>query len=214
MEVGSIRGEDPLMGIVYGLAGGYFLWLWARDAWAGAGESASLPGAFWVAPMVLVWASLGALTLVMFATAGEYALGVVEQQDRIAAWFLLSMLAAAVVEEVVFRGFLVVTGRGQWWLWASVISFSAVFAMMHPYCWDFAMPDGESWAFWRGQWTWQLDAKGVFSTLVIFLNALWFYAVRFLPNNPKHSLLPCFVAHAVSNFAVFAIKAVQGFVVW
>ena len=52
-----------------------------------------------------------------------------------------------------------------------------------------------------------------FSTLMVFLGSLWFYAMRFQPANPGRSLIPCIVAHLVKNLGVVVIKAAQGFVV-
>lgn len=204
------------MMLAYALAGSWLLWLWVQDTVAARSDEAhprALPGARPASLRAIVVAVLGALLLVALETGGELALGIAEEQDTIAATFLLAMLAAAVIEELVFRGYCVVRGRGRMALWLSVLGFSCIFALLHPYLWDFQMPDS-GWAFWQGEWTWKLNSKGVFSTALVFANSLWFYACRFMRLNPEHSLLPCFAAHAASNLAVFAVKAVQGFVAW
>jgi hypothetical protein len=48
--------------------------------------------------------------------------------------------------------------------------------------------------------------------LLLFLNSIWFYTLRFCKWNPRHSLLPCFAAHIASNVMVFVVKLAQGHV--
>ena len=202
--------------LLYALGGAWAFWLWKQDVVAyieGRAHPKALPGACPASVPAMVFAAVGALVLLAVETSGEYALGISVAQDKIAAAFLLAMLAAAVIEEIVFRGFLVITHKGRAVLWSSVIVFSLIFALIHPYLWDFQMPE-DSWMFWQGEWTWKFNTKGIFSTAIVLLNSLWFYAVRFLKNNPEGSLLPCFVAHGVSNLGVFLIKLAQGYVVF
>lgn len=209
-----MRGDDLIINLLYALGAVWLFWIWKQDCLSqleGKPNERALPGAYPAKIAAMVVAAVGALVLLAVETGGEYALGIAGEQDTIAASFLLAMLAAAIIEEVIFRGFLVVDKKGRAALVGSIVGFSLIFALLHPYLWNFEMPEN-SWAFWNGAWTWQLDAKGAFSTSIVLLNALWFYAVRFMPNNPQHSLLPCFVAHGVSNLGVFVVKWSQGFV--
>ena len=64
---------------------------------------------------------------------------------------------------------------------------------------------------WRDL-TFMIDAKSLWTLLLLFLNSLWFYWMRFSKWNPNRSLLPCFVAHIASNLGVFFVKLVQGHV--
>lgn len=210
-----MRGEDTWMMLLYAAGALWLLRLWTQDMRAQQREGTlktALPGAYPASLAACLVAALGAVLLVALETGGEYMLEIHQAQETIAVAFLLVMLAAAVIEEIIFRGYCVITHKGRKVLWASVVLFSIIFALIHPYLWEVELPEA-SWAFWEAEVTMNLNTKGLFSTLIVFINSLWFYAVRFMPNNPQASLLPCFVAHATSNLAVFAIKAWQGFVV-
>jgi len=112
-------------------------------------------------------------------------------------------LIAAFIEELIFRGFVVIEGKGNALRWAGIVGASLVFAAIHPFLWQ-----------WEdGVFTWTFTAKGWFSTAAVFGASLWFYTVRFASFNPNRSLLPCVVAHATKNLGVFAIKGIQGFIV-
>jgi membrane protease YdiL (CAAX protease family) len=169
---------------------------------AGAPRPGSFPGATPASPKALAIAATGAVALVALETLGESALGLTDRQSRITVLFGLYTLVAAFVEELVFRGYVVVERRGPVFLWGGVVLASALFAVLHPFL----------WAWQDGGLRLQLDAKGWFSTGAIFVSSLWFYAMRFLPANPTRSLLPCIAAHLARNAAVFAIKGALGFV--
>ena len=162
----------------------------------------ALPGATPASGRALGVAAVGALVLLAAETGGEYALGLVEEQSRITLLFGVVSLAAAFLEELIFRGYVVVADRGRVRLAASAIGASLVFALLHPFLWE-----------WRdGALHVQTGLKAWFSTVAIFAGSLWFYYVRFFRLNPTRSLLPCIVAHATKNLGVFAIKAAQGYV--
>lgn len=178
------------------------LYLWRSD-WR-TGRTNGFPGASGASLRVLLIAGLGGVALTLLETVGEALLGLTAEQTELAVIALVPLLAAAVIEEIVFRGYLVVQDKGTAWLWGSVVGFSLLFALIHPYLWSWE--DG----MFSVEWT----PKGIFSTVFVFVNSLWFYAVRFSFGNKSRSLLPCFIAHATSNFAVWAIKGFQGFLVW
>jgi len=189
-------------GLLYGTIATVVFYLWWSDA--KSKSSSGFPGASFAKPRVLLIAGLGGLALTLLETLGESLLGLTAEQTEMAAIALVPIMAAAIIEEIIFRGYLVVDRRGTAWLVGSVVGFSVLFALIHPYLWSWE--DG-SLSF---EWT----VKGAFSTLFVLVNSLWFYAVRFSFGNDSHSLLPCFVAHGVSNFAVWAIKGYQGFLIW
>ena len=174
-----------------------------RAALAGRPNDTSFPGATPVSELAVALASVGALFILAAETSGEHALGVSAEQSKISVLFALSSICAApVIEEVVFRGYLVIENRGRLVLWAGVVGVSLLFALLHPFLWT-----------WNGQaLTLHFGAKAWFSTAMVFVVSLWFYSVRFFRLNPQRSLLPCFVAHATKNLGVFAIKYVEGFV--
>jgi membrane protease YdiL (CAAX protease family) len=187
-------------------AGVYLAWLWwsdYRDAQAGRPNPRALPGATPASLVACAVAAAGALVLTGAETWGELRLGLSAEQSKMTALFALYSLVAAVVEEVVFRGYIVVEGRGVAARWAGALGASVLFAALHPFLWQ-----------WDGVLRLTLTAKGWFSTGMVFAGSLWFYAMRFAARlNPRQSLLPCFAAHGAKNVAVIAIKAAQGFLV-
>jgi membrane protease YdiL (CAAX protease family) len=174
-----------------------------RSARAGNANSRALPGATPAPARAIFIAALGSLLLLGAETWGENVFGLTEQQSKMTALFAVYTLLAAIIEEIVFRGFIVVQNRGQLTLWLSVLGASLLFAALHPFLWD-----------WKeGKLLWSFTAKAWFSTGAIFVGSLWFYVARFASFNPRQSLLPCFAAHGAKNLGVIAIKAAQGFLV-
>jgi hypothetical protein len=200
-----MTSDQPLLLLALG-AGICVAGKWWFDDWRADRKGTPRPGAFPGATpadgRALGLAVLGAVTLLAIETGGEYALGISGQQSRITALFGIYTLAAAFLEELIFRGYLVVENRGRPALWAGVVTASALFALLHPFLWRWE----------EGALVWQFDRKAVFSTAMAFAGSLWFYTVRFWPLNPRRSLLPCIAAHAAKNLGVFAIKGAQGFV--
>lgn len=179
--------------------------LWVSDyraALSGKPNDRSLPGATPVSTATVAIASLGALLLLAAETVGEHTLGLSAEQSKMTALFAFySILGAPVIEELLFRGYLVIEHRGRAALWAGVVGVSSLFALLHPFLWE-----------WNGGGiTVHFGAKAWFSTAAIFVGSLWFYAVRFFRLNPQRSLLPCFVAHTAKNLGVLAIKYFEGF---
>lgn len=174
-----------------------------RAALAGKPNDKSFPGATPVSAIAVALASVGALFILAAETGGEHVLGVSAEQSKVTVLFALSSICAApVIEEIVFRGYLVIENRGRLLLWAGVLGVSLLFAVLHPFLWKWSS-EGVALDF---------GAKAWFSTAMVFVMSLWFYTVRLFRLNLQRSLLPCFVAHATKNVGVFAIKYVQGFV--
>ena len=174
-----------------------------RAALAGKPNDRSFPGTTPVSTFAVAVASVGALFILAAETGGEHVLGVSAEQSKVTVLFALySICGAPVIEEVLFRGYLVIENRGRLLLWAGVVGVSLLFALLHPFLWT-----------WNDRGlTLHFGAKAWFSTAMVFVVSLWFYTVRFFRLNPQRSLLPCFFAHATKNLGVFAIKYVQGFV--
>jgi len=201
----GLAGDHLLTLLLFGASA----WLargWVSDyraALAGNPNDKPFPGATPASARALPIASLGALVILAAETGGEQVLGLSAEQSQVTALFsLYSILGAPVFEEVLFRGYLVIENRGRAALWAGVVGISLLFALLHPFLWEW---EGEGLIIHFGPKAW-------FSTAVIFAVSLWFYTVRFFGLNPQRSLLPCFVAHATKNLGVVAIKYVQGFV--
>jgi len=198
--------NNPLVQLAVLGVSAYVIKIWFDDyraAKAGKPNPNALPGAAG-APAFALWiAAIGGLLITAAETWGELALGIAGEQSNITVLFAAYTLFAAIVEEVIFRGYIVVDNRGPAARWAAVFVASLLFAALHPFLWDYK--DGAVF--------WQFNTKGWFSTAAVFTASLWFYTVRFAKFNPAHSLLPCFAAHLAKNAGVIAVKAVQGHVV-
>ncbi len=199
-------GQDQPLLLLLMIAAALMVAKWWLDDYRATGRGSpperALPGATPAPVAATVLAAAGALVLLGAETWGEHALGISGEQSRITVLFGLYTLAAACVEELIFRGYLVATGRGRTFLVGGIVAASAVFALLHPFLWEWS----EGALHWRG------GTKAWFSTGAVFAGSLWFYFVRFMPLNPRHSLLPCVAAHAAKNLGVLAIKCAQGFV--
>ncbi len=209
--------SDPLMILIFTGIALYLAKLWWDDFKArqrGESKPGALPGVSPCSWLCIAVAVAGALVILALETGGEYIFDLVGEQSNITWLFLLSMLTAAFIEELIFRGYLVVTGRGRAILILSILGFSVLFTLLHPFLWKLDYPEGAAgWQFWTASFQWDFSTKSWFSSLFILINSLWFYTVRFYALNPRHSLLPCIAAHFASNLGVFIIKLAQGHVV-
>lgn len=197
--------DNPIAVVVMIAVSAFLLHLWwgdLRAARAGRPNPRAFPGATPCDRQTLLVAVAGALMLLGLETGGEATLGITDEQKTVTVLWSLYTFAAAFVEELAFRGYLVVAGRGRAALWGSIVVFSMLFALFHPFLWEWT----------EGELVLQFTAKGWFSTAMVFVGSLWFYALRFLPLNPHRSLLPCIAAHLTKNVGVFALKAAFGFV--
>ncbi len=213
--------DDPILLVLMTAAGLYVLHLWRQDYLAdraGKPNPGALPGATPAPVKACAIAALGGGVILAVETWGEIRLGLSDQQSTITVLFGVYTLIAAFIEELIFRGFIVIDGRGKALRWAGIVGASILFAVLHPFLWNWDM--GEDTAGWHAlmvwrwhEWfTWQMTPKGWFSTAIVFASSLWFYTVRFASFNPRRSLLPCIAAHAAKNLGVFAVKGIQGFV--
>lgn len=200
--------QNPISIVIMTAAGVFAAVLWGRDFRrnrAGDPNPMALPGAVGTTFNLLVLAVAGALGILGLETAGEYALVISREQSNVTWLFLAAMTSAAFLEELIFRGFLVVENRGRIALVGSILGFSLLFALMHFH-----------WIEWNGLnsgWAaLKLTPSALWWTLILFANSLWFYFVRFFPMNRNRSLLPCIAAHLACNWGVFVIKLLQGHV--
>ena len=198
--------DHPAPLLLMAAVGLYVFHLWRQDflaARAGRPNPQALPGATPAPIKACAIAALGAAVILALETWGELRLGLSDEQSDMTVMFGFYSLIAAFIEELIFRGFVVIEGKGNALRWAGIVGASLVFAAIHPFLWQ-----------WEdGVFTWTFTAKGWFSTAAVFGASLWFYTVRFASFNPNRSLLPCVVAHATKNLGVFAIKGIQGFIV-
>jgi len=202
--------NEPWMLIMMLGIGLYVAKLWLDDLRAhrsGQPNPSALPGATPAPARAIFIGAMGGLIIVSAETWGELALGIAGEQSKMTALFAAYTLIAAIIEEIIFRGFIVVTKRGRPTLWLSILGASLLFTALHPFLWKW---EGEM-PWQGGHLHWTFGVKGWFSTSAVFVSSLWFYFVRFARFNSQQSLLPCFAAHGTKNLAVIAIKAAQGF---
>ena len=212
--------QDPFGVVFYFIVTLWLARMWWRD-YREAQDSnkgtydRGLPGATPCTLKPIFIAVAGTLLLLAAETYGEIRLGISAEQSDVSCFFLLALISAAIAEEFIFRGFLVIETRGEAAKWISVFVFSTIFALIHPYLWSFEWND-ESTAGTLTKIVQACDLnitlKAVFTTVFIFVGSLWFYAVRFFRWNPRHSILVPIAAHLVKNIAVFLIKLAQGHV--
>lgn len=210
--------ENPIMILLYvGIAVyvGRMYWSDYKTGRADDPESGAMPGAFTTSIAAIVIATVGALLILAAEVGGEIALGVVSEQSEMLWYALFAIVAAGIVEEVIFRGYLVIDKKGTALLIGSCVGFSLIFAVIHFHLFSLDYPDDVGWwQIWKADIEWTLTNKGFFTTGILFANSLWFYTCRFGPWNPTRSLFPCMIAHAASNLGVYVVKLVQGYVIF
>jgi len=211
----QVRG-DWMTTILYSALAGYVFYLWWQDYKSQSGGEelpAALPGATPWTREALIVAAVGGALITGVETLGEYLFDIVGEQSILAWHFLFAMIAAAVIEELIFRGYLIVLNKGKAAMWASIVGFSVLFGLFHDFLWSLDMPEDADWfAFWEGTFSLSLTVKGFFSFAMVVAFSLFLYYLRVARFNPQQSLAPCMVAHAVANLAVWLVKLAQGFI--
>ena len=166
-----------------------------KGAFAGATE----------APLKLtLFGAACGIILALLLSALELKMGLSDKQTSVPFYSLLPWIAAAFIEELVFRGYLYVRRGGKFALWSGIIAMSVVFAACHPYVWDYG----------SGGLSFDFSAQPVVATFGVFACSVVFYTLRFCEKNKYRSLIPCVAAHFSYNVCVYAVKAAQGFVEW
>lgn len=188
---------STLQPFLYFILGAVVLIAWIKESQQR--QMKSEPEGFWPgttsAPLAASLLSMsGVLLITLVESCVEIRYGVAHEQSHLAAISLLSLLGAAVIEEIVFRGFVAPAYLSGLKLLSVALIGSAVFALFH----GFSIS----------------STQGKISFLFAFSTSLWLYFARFNPLNPQRSLLPCLAGHCVRNLAVFGIKWAQGFILF
>jgi len=134
----------------------------------------------------------GILLLTVAETCAEIHYHVTASQSVSNLPILGATLGAAIVEEMVFRGFAAPSDLRGDKLLGLIIIGSLIFGVIHGF--DFS------------------TVQGRISLITTFFISIWLYLGRYNPLNPERSILPCLIGHAVRNLAVFGVKWAQGFV--
>ena len=208
--------DDALYSILMFCAAAWLFKMWLADLSNFRKSGELVKGAFECATPasgnLVIIGVIGALLLLSLHTSSEYAAGVAGEQTKVSAWALFSWCSAAFIEELIFRGYLVVKNRSVLALASSIFLFSFLFAGMHPFLWDYTVPEGGS--LFAGKWSFDFSLQALLATLAVFECSLFFYILRFLPSNKYRSIIPCIAAHLTYNLGVFVIKLFSGFVEW
>ena len=204
----SVSQDSPIMGLMLLAVAIWVSKLWWQDyqkVTNGEDVPGGLPGTISTTAQAIWIAIIIGCLLVLLETFAEYQTGTHLLQSTITAWYLAPMIAAAVLEELVFRGYLSIQNKGRVMLVLSCVVFSMLFTLAHPHLW--------SWE--ENQFMLHTDSfKAWLTSFALFTKSLWLYAVRFGSFNPERSLLPCVAAHLAINLLTFGIKAQQGYVQW
>ena len=134
----------------------------------------------------------GILLLTVAETCVEIHYQVSASQSVSNLSILGATLAAAVIEEMVFRGFSAPSHLTGVKLLALILIGSLIFSAIHGF--DFT------------------SVQGKISYVFTFLVSVWLYLGKYNPLNPQRSILPCLIGHLVRNLSVFGIKWAQGYV--
>ena len=134
----------------------------------------------------------GILLLTIAETCAEIHFQVSAHQSVSSLHILGASIGAAIVEEMVFRGFVAPSPLRGIKLLGLIIVGSVIFSAIHGF--DFS------------------TVQGRISLIATFFISVWLYLGRYNPLNPERSILPCLIGHVVRNLAVFGVKWAQGFV--
>ncbi len=134
----------------------------------------------------------GILLLTVAETCAEIHFHVTAHQSVSNLHILEATMGAAIVEEMVFRGFAAPSHLRGIKLLGLILIGSVIFSAIHGF--DFS------------------TVQGRISLIATFFISVWLYLGRYNPLNPERSILPCLIGHVVRNLAVFGVKWSQGFV--
>jgi len=134
----------------------------------------------------------GILLITVAETCAEIHFQVTAQQSVSNLHILGATIGAAIVEEMVFRGFAAPSQLRGVKLLGLIVVGSIIFSLIHGF--DFS------------------TVQGRISIIATFFISVWLYLGRYNPLNPERSILPCLIGHVVRNIAVFGVKWSQGFV--
>lgn len=201
--------DNPWINLLYVVVAFVVLKWWIRDCRqyqvSGVAVQGALPGTAPAAVWLIGVGVVVSLLILGVEILGEYRLGIVEEQKELIWYAIFPVLCAPIIEEVIFRGYLVVTHKGRLVLWASIVGFSILFSLIHGHLITFG-EEGEPWLVWKGDQT-----KAWFTSGILFAQSLWWYFLRFCPWNPHRSILPSIVAHFAVNLGVIVTKGAQGY---
>ncbi len=205
--------EGLLYPIIMFCAGLWLFKLWLDDARAvslGTPNKNGFSGATYTSKNIAICGACAGVCLLIFAVFLENITGTSESQTKVSVWAVFGWIAAAFIEELIFRGYLVIDKKGKFCLITSIFVFSLIFTICHPFFWDYTIPENAD--FLSGKFSFDFSSRAWVSSVVVFVSSLVFYILRFMPQNVSKSLIPCILAHLSYNLGTFFVKAIQGYV--
>src|SRR5687768_9148398 len=129
--------HHPLLLLLLTAAGIHAGRLWHADrraARAGQPHPAAMPGATDAPRAAVAIAVAGAMLILALETAGEYALDLTAQQSRMTVLMaVFSIVSAPIIEELIFRGWLLPLRHRTSLQWLAAFGASLLFALGHPF---------------------------------------------------------------------------------
>ena len=157
--------ESPFMVLLYvGVAAyvGYMYWGdYQSNQASEQPDPRGMPGATSASWGLYGIGVIGALLILAAETGGEIALGIASEQSEMVWYFVFAILGAGIVEEIIFRGYLVVDNKGRAALIGSCVGFSLIFAIIHVYLvfyHDYIVRNGTTSSM-IGGWKFQEEGK-------------------------------------------------------
>ena len=186
------------------LAAGVIVKLWTDDyfAWRrGKPFERALPGATDAPVRLIVLSAAVSAGIVLVGALGDYAIGAVSFRSKVPAYYFFTLVSAAIIEELLFRGYCVIQSKGRRTFHVSVVFFSVVYAVLHGHILGHGKTGALQFVLAPGPMWW---------TFLALAQALLWYAVRFAPSNRNRSLLPSAAGHVAANVTVFLVYLAQG----
>lgn len=120
--------DDQIFSVFMFAVSAYLFYMWWDDLRyfkksGGKVRRGAFAGAAPVPAKYCLWGAVAAVGLLALHVWTEYSLGVVSEQTSFSHWAIFSWIAAAFVEELIFRGYLVVQNKGVLALGASMLFF-------------------------------------------------------------------------------------------
>jgi membrane protease YdiL (CAAX protease family) len=179
--------------------------IWVKDylAWrSGKPFERALAGATGAPARLILLSAAVSAAIMAVETACEHALGISKLAQPLPVILLVPTVCFALLEEILFRGYLVIQGKSRVALVTSIVIFSLIFAALHGHFLGWTA-DGKGFQL-------RLTPATILWSVSNLSFSLWWYAVRFLPSNKERSMLPVFAGRGAALLTLFLIDLATG----
>ncbi len=202
--------EDIYLQLVLLAASAVIFKMFLQDLRSKSGVNKGFAGATYAPIFICMVGIVGSIFILALSTLSEKFFGVSSDQSEVAYYAVVFWIAAAFIEELIFRGYFFVDKKGKATFIASIIIFSLIFTLAHPFFKEYSFDEIKRGEFFTLKFT----THAWISSITIFTNSLFYYYLRFTKLNPKKSLIPCVVAHLSYNVGVYVVKFLEGYVIF